>query len=476
MNGRDSIPFIRSPPFDQPDYRRAIPSVETILCRVDPLGLPRQVVLSLVRQELSSIRDGDEPLSADEVFSRVRLALQKFRACNLQPVINGTGILLHTNLGRAPLAPEAVAAIAEIGGSYNNLEYDLWKGARGCRGSAVEHGLALLCEAEAATVVNNCAAALVLVVQHFTVRKRQVIVSRGELLQIGGGFRIPEILEASGARLREVGTTNQTTIEDYANAIDSSTGLILKVHRSNFHMDGFVASPATEAIAALARKKRVAFVEDLGSGSMVATEEYSAIDHEPTPLEVLAQGANLVMFSGDKLFGGPQAGIIAGARSLITALKREPFFRALRCDKLILAALEATVKLYLNGSAVRKIPVLNMLQLPVDELQSRAIRVAQQLAGLSVTAKVSISQARVGGGSLPRSAFPSVTLELVPDSMDLAAFASRLRAASPPILGCISSGAYQLDFRTIFPHQDAQIVQVVKLILSEARSESDSAP
>src|SRR5205814_10564802 len=217
---------------------------------------------------------------------------------------------------------------------------------RGHRATYLERNLALLCGAEAATVVNNCAAALILVLRHFTVTKKEVVISRGELIQLGGGFRIPEILEASGAKLREVGTTNKTSLSDYAKNIGKQTALILKVHRSNFFMGGFVESPATEEIAALAKKKRVRFVEDLGSGAMVETETLATIEHEPTPGEVLKRGVDLVCFSGDKLLGGPQAGIIAGKAGQVAALKKEPFFRAVRCDKLILSALQTTVDCY----------------------------------------------------------------------------------------------------------------------------------
>src|SRR4029077_2537769 len=270
-----------------------------------------------------------------------------FRASRLQSVINGTGIVIHTNFGRAPLSSEAMHALSEIGAAYSNLEYDLAKGERGERGFYVESALALLCEAEGATVVNNCAAALLLIVQHFT-RKAgrprpqlarrgevalEVVISRGELVQIGGGFRISEILEASGAKLREVGATNKTTLEDYARAVGPETAMILKVHRSNFFMSGFVESPSSNQISALAKKHRIPFVEDLGSGAMIATESLGITEHEPTPGDVLKAGADLVCFSGDKLFGGPQAGIIAGRKRFVTALKREPLFRALRCDK-----------------------------------------------------------------------------------------------------------------------------------------------
>ena len=238
----------------------------------------------------------------------------------------------------------------------------------------------------------------------------EVVISRGELLQIGGGFRIPELLEARGARLREVGTTNQTSVSDYARAISRNTALILKVHRSNFFMDGFVESPSTEDLAALARRKRVPFVEDLGSGAIVQTQTVEGVEHEPTPAEVLRQGVDLVCFSGDKLFGGPQAGIIVGRKRMIDALKREPLFRALRCDKLILSALEATVDTYLRGDM--RSPVVEMMQVTTDELRGRAERIVAALDGGPLDVRVGTGRAQIGGGTLPRSALPSVTIDV----------------------------------------------------------------
>ena len=469
MNGQTTVFATRRTHSSEADPRRNIPSIEKILQLLGDLMLPRAVVLSIVRSQLDGIRAANELLDEDCILTRLRQAVECFSAGKLQPVINGTGILIHTNLGRAPLAPEAIAAIQSTGAHYNNLEFDLTEGSRGSRGSALEHKLALLCDAEAATVVNNCAAALVLVLRHFTARKPEVIISRGELLQIGGGFRIPEILEASGARLREIGTTNQTTIEDYERAIHCDSALILKVHRSNFEMNGFVASPETKAIAKVANARKIPFIEDLGSGALLFTEELG-IDHEPTPKEVLHQGADLVTFSGDKLFGGPQAGIIAGKRELVAALKKEPFFRALRCDKLIFAALEATADLYLDGFAAERIPVFKMLQTPQDELRTRAERVAWELAGLPLAATVATTECCVGGGTLPQSKIPSVSLDLAPHNVPLPRFVAQLRRSSPPLLGCVSSGIFRLDFRTIFPEQDQQVAAILKHTITKLAS------
>src|SRR5437763_2800852 len=328
------------------DKRRQIPAVSKILVTLGHFDLPRPLVVETVRRKLSQIRASRVAPEFESIVAEIRRSLDEFRATRLQPIINGTGIVIHTNFGRAPLAREAVGALNAIGAAYSNLEYDLVQGERGGRSSYLESALAVLCKAEAATIVNNCAAALLLIVHHFTqkagkARRRgptEVIISRGELVQIGGGFRISEILEASGARLREVGATNKTTLEDYAQAVGPETAIVLKVHRSNFFMSGFVESPSSNEIRAMAKKNRIAFVEDLGSGAMVATESLGIAEHEPTPGDVLKSGADLVCFSGDKLFGGPQTGIIAGKKRFVSAVKREPIFRALRCEKLSLSA------------------------------------------------------------------------------------------------------------------------------------------
>ena len=275
--------------------RRKIPAVSKILDALGGCDLPRPVVVDLVRRRLSQIRAGIDVPGFESIVSDLRGSLDELRASRLQPIINGTGIVIHTNFGRAPLGSDAVRALNEIGAGYSNLEYDLPTGHRGRRGSYIENALALLCGADAATVVNNCAAALVLIVHHFTKSAQppaacEVIISRGELVQIGGGFRIGEIIEATGAKLREVGATNKTTLDDYAQAIGPATAMILKVHRSNFFMSGFVESPSSEEIGALARRKRIPFVEDLGSGAIIATEDLGIADHEPTPAEALKSG------------------------------------------------------------------------------------------------------------------------------------------------------------------------------------------
>ena len=439
---------------------RAIPSVDKVLQALGDTGLPAPVVAHAVRRYLRTLRSGQTIPEPDAIVAGIRANLERLRISRITPVINATGVLVHTNLGRVPIAAESIRALTAVAANYNTLEYSLSDGARGVRAAYLDHALAILCGAEAAAVVNNNAAALVLILEHFCRGDRsEIIISRGELLQIGGGFRIPEILEARGARLREVGTTNQTNVNDYGNAITRNTALILKVHRSNFFMDGFVASPSTEELAAVARKKRVPLVEDLGSGAMIQTETVAGAEHEPTPAEVLKQGVDLVCFSGDKLFGGPQAGLIAGRTRLIDALTREPLFRALRCDKLILSALESTVDIHLRGETA--IPVLDMMRISVDELRSRADRIVAALAGRSLDLRVAYGRAQIGGGTLPRSVLPSVTIEVRHSRLGAQALAARLREQPEPVIAYIGRGAIKLDLRTIFPRQDAAVIQAL---------------
>lgn len=456
-------------PADQvnPPRLRSIPAVDAVLRSLGAVDLPRPVVVAVVRRELAALRKETEIPGPEAVLRQVHRVLAGLLVHKIRPVINGTGIMLHTNLGRAPLGPAAVDALQGVASDYCNLEIDLTGGARGGRASYLEHNLALLCGAEAATVVNNGAAALVLLVRHLTAKRPEVVISRGELVQIGGGFRVPDILEASGARLREVGTTNQTTLDDYAQAIGPATGMILKVHRSNFFMSGFVQSPATQEIARLARSKRVPFVEDLGSGAVMATEKIGGLEHEPTAAEVLGQGADLICFSGDKLLGGPQAGIIAGRQRAVAALKREPFYRALRCGKLVLAALQTTVDQCLAGDA-GNLPVLAMLQTDRASLVSRAEKIVVALANLPMRVSVGQGTAQVGGGTLPRSTVASVTVDLVPGELPLEIFSQRLRLGAVPVVGSITKKHFRIDLRTVFPRQDEALVQSIVAALTVA--------
>jgi len=452
--------------------RREIPAVNKVLDALGHYDLPRPLVVDLVRRELSQVRGKANTPDFKSIVDLVRSSIERLRASRLQPVINGTGIVIHTNFGRAPLAPAAIRALREIGPAYSNLEYDLVTGERGRRATYIEHALALLCKAESATIVNNCAAALVLIVRHFTTTKgrgrppgvplkSEIVISRGEMVQIGGGFRIGEIIEAAGAKLREIGSTNKTTLDDYQEAIGRNTALILKVHRSNFFMSGFIESPPSTEIAALARKKRIPFVEDLGSGAIVATEQFGIAEHEPTPTEALKDGADLVCFSGDKLFGGPQAGMIAGKKRFISALKREPLFRALRCDKLTFAALQATVDLHLNQST-SEIPALALLGISNDELRIRAEAISARLQRSPVQIAIGRGTVKAGGGTLPKSEMASVTIDILPGNCSVAEFAATLRASNPPVIGYIANKRFKLDLRTIFPQQDDAVVDAIR--------------
>ena len=435
---------------------RAIPGVDTLLEAVADCSLPRPLVVNTIRAELAAIRKAKNIPDADAITETIRQRLDDLALSRLQPVINGTGVVVHTNLGRAPIAPPTNTG-------YTNLEIDLTTGRRGKRAAYVEQCLAELCGAEAAMVTNNCAAALVLIVRQLTATKKEVVISRGELVQIGGGFRIPDILETSDAVLREIGTTNRTNLEDYVKAICADTGLLLKVHRCNFFMDGFVASPNRRELAALARKKRVPFVEDLGSGVLLPTEDWAEGHHETTPREVLKAGTDLVCFSGDKMLGGPQAGIIAGKTKHIAALKKHPFFRALRCDKLILTALQDAAETYLRAEG-ESLPLNQALQADPTTLKRRANKLAKALADLPLQVTVREGASQVGGGALPQATLPSITLDLVPDDMALKEFATRLRRAALPVIGVIQGQRFRLDLRTVFPEQDKALTQSIQTI------------
>ena len=440
--------------------RRSLPAVSKVLDALGPIDLPRPAIVDAVRRRLVALRKSGTSIPFEELVHSDEAELEQHRRSRLQIVVNATGIVLHTNLGRAPLHPEVAQEMAFAASTYGNVELDLVSGTRGGRASYLEHHLALLCQAEAATVVNNCAAALVLIVKHFVSAGQEVLISRGELVQIGGGFRIGEIVAAAGARLREVGSTNQTYLEDYEGAIGPDSALILTVHRSNFFMDGFVDSPRLAPLAQLARRKKLPLVADLGSGALGKFAEISS-SPEPTPQEALKCGADLVCFSGDKLFGGPQAGLIAGRARMIKSLKREPIFRALRCDKLRLVALQGTVDLHLRDQS-SQVPALQMMQISKDELRARAAVLFDRLRGLPLRMSVGRASGKTGGGTLPRALIPSITIDIVPEFGTLENFSDTLRAHGPPIIGYISGGSYKLDLRTVFPFQDDILVDAIR--------------
>ncbi|HYA35567.1 MAG TPA: L-seryl-tRNA(Sec) selenium transferase [Candidatus Binataceae bacterium] len=369
----------------------------------------------------------------------------------LRPVVNATGTVLHTNLGRAILAESAIEAIERAARAPVNLEFNLETGGRGDRDSLVARDLCKLTGAEAATVVNNNAAAVLLVLNSLALGK-EAIVSRGELIEIGGSFRIPDVMERSGTRLREVGTTNRTHIRDYEDAIGSETALLMKVHPSNYRLIGFTAEVSLSALVDLGRSRGIPVVEDLGSGALIDLGAYG-LPREPVVADRISAGADLVTFSGDKLLGGPQAGIIVGRRDLIERLKRNPLKRALRCDKLTLAALSATLRLYLrSGDLAAELPTLRMLTRPRAEIEAMAHRardIVVQRLGPAFTIEIVDSPSQVGSGAQPTEDIPSVALRITHRTISPEQIARMFREASVPVLGRISDDAFHLDLRTI---------------------------
>jgi L-seryl-tRNA(Ser) seleniumtransferase len=404
---------------------RDLPSVDELARNVgDPLAVDAaRTVLARAREEIQA---GADP---GDLTVRLRAELDATRAPSLRRVLNATGVIVHTNLGRAPLAPEALARVLEAARGYSNLELDLEDGARGSRQDHLAGLVRRLTGAEAALVVNNNAAAVLLALAALA-EGREVVVSRGELLEIGDGFRIPDVLARSGARLVEVGTTNRTRAADYEDAIGPDTALLLRVHQSNFRVVGFTELPRLDELAAVARRHGLPLVDDLGSGALVD------VRGEPSARESLAAGADLVCFSGDKLLGGPQAGIVAGRADLVERLRRHPLQRAMRVDKLSLAALEGTLRLHLD--APTRIPVLRMLREDASVVRTRAERLAESTGGT-----VEETVARVGGGALPLAELPSFACAL--DE----ALAAPLRTGEPPVVGIVRDGKLLLDCRTL---------------------------
>ncbi|MBB09036.1 MAG: L-seryl-tRNA(Sec) selenium transferase [Roseibacillus sp.] len=451
-----------------PDFSQ-LPSVEKLAhALASEVTLPRPLITGFVKRSLVRWRErlaAGEDTERETIEKDILTTLKSFASSRLQPVINATGVLIHTNLGRSPLGQRATSALGGVATGYSNLEFNLLDGKRGQRASYLETALAVLLETEAATAVNNCAAALVLALRTLiSPEKNEVIVSRGELVEIGGGFRIPEVLETSGARLVEVGATNKTHLDDYAGALTEQTALILKVHRSNFYLGGFTAEPAVPEIASLARKHGIPLVEDLGSGAVMNTDELAPIDHEPTPQEALRNGIDLVIFSGDKLLGGPQSGIIAGGSNLVSRIKAEPFFRAVRCDKLILTVLQECIDDYLHskGGGTPDIPVLNFLSTPLESLESRAKTIVKELEKLPARVTIVETSSQTGGGTMPRSEFPSLALEIVTKGTGLDTLAAKLRSARPAVIGYLHEEKFLLNLRTVFPSQDKALISALR--------------
>ena len=423
---------------------RDLPSVDELLRDERLAAEPHELALATARTVLERAREeikaGGDPGS---IIETVLAELARARQPSLRRVVNATGVLVHTNLGRAPLAKAALARVTEVGAGYSNLEYDLERGERGSRQDHLAELLQLLTGAEAALVVNNNAAAVLLALAALA-EGREVIVSRGELIEIGDGFRIPDVLVRSGARLVEVGTTNRTRAADYERALGPDTALLLRVHQSNFRVLGFTERPELGDLAAIAQRSGLPLVDDLGSGAL------GRIGDEPTPAESLRAGADLVCFSGDKLLGGPQAGVVVGRADLVERLRRHPLQRALRADKLTLAALEGTLALALDPSTRDEVPVLRMLHEPVDAVRARAERLAELVGG-----EVEETVARVGGGALPLAELPSFACAVEE------ALAEPLRRGALPVIAVVRDGRTLLDCRTL---TDAEVDEVTSAV------------
>ncbi len=447
------------------DPRRSLPAVNVLAAQVlelDP-ALPATLVASQARAELERLRrrlDGNGPApDRREMAAAVALNVHVLMSPSPRGVINATGVILHTNLGRAPLSDRAIEALRRAAGGYSNLEYDIEAGGRGSRRAHVEELLRELTGAEAALVVNNNAGAVFLCLSALA-DGREVIVSRGEAVEIGGGFRIPEILERSGANLRDVGTTNRTRLSDYEAAIGPDTAMILKVHASNFQVVGFTEGVDLQELCKLGERRSIPVMNDLGSGTLLPTTPYG-LGSEPTVQESVSAGIALTTFSGDKLLGGPQAGIIVGRRDLVGAIARHPLTRALRPDKLCLAALHATLVSYLEGSAKEEIPVWRMITATIEQLERRG-RIWADALRPEFERQLIPADAAVGGGSLPGRVIPSVVLRIASGQRSPDQIAAALRAATPPLIGKIESEAFLLAPRTVLKREDAAVVQMLR--------------
>jgi L-seryl-tRNA(Ser) seleniumtransferase len=453
---------------------RNLPSVNEVL-KSEPVralagSCAHAQIVAAIRHELNSLRDrlgrGESADGAADIAvlaERIRRRLARELLPKLRPVINATGIVLHTNLGRAPLAEEAARAAYEAGRGYLNLEMDLETGKRSSRPLAIREWLCRLTGAESATAVNNNAAATVIALRALC-QGKEVIISRGQLIEIGGSFRIPEIMAVSGAVLREVGTTNITRLADYERAVGSGTGALMRVHTSNYRISGFTKTVALADLVALGKKCGLPVFDDIGSGALLDFNRFGFQD-EPVARESIAAGADLVLFSGDKLLGGPQAGILAGRQALIQKIEKDPLMRAFRLDKMTLAALEATLRLYLHEErALQEVPALRMLGMPLSELRQRAESFAARLRDVEGVTTVAVREdvAFVGGGSLPDQAMKTYVVEIEAHSMTDAELAYRMRTATPAVVGRLRDGKLVLDLRTVLPHQEETLVVVVR--------------
>jgi L-seryl-tRNA(Ser) seleniumtransferase len=447
---------------------RALPSIDRVASHLDgPHPGTVAAATSAVEQARTEVFAGGST-SFERVLQTARELLGHGARERLQPVLNATGVIVHTNLGRVPMGPAQLDAVGEIAGAYSNLEYDLSEGRRGDRYGHASTPLKLLTGAESAVVVNNCAAAVLLTLTALA-SGQEVIVARGELIEIGGGFRIPEILESSGARLVEVGTTNRTRLEDYERAITQETAALLKVHPSNYRMVGFTESVELGALARLGRASRLPLLFDLGSGLLDDSSNAPWTRGEPTVRRAIAGRADIVTFSGDKLLGGPQSGIIAGRADLIAVIARHPLIRALRVDKMVLAALEKTLDCYLD-ELWSELPLWRMAGAGEPELEARARNLAQALEGQPSLAdcKVEVQETRAvaGGGTLPGTAVASWGVALTSETISASRMHARLRGARIPIIGRVENDRLIIDLRTILPEDDDLLRGLVTTALS----------
>ncbi len=450
-----------------PDEYRHLPAVDRLFA-ADVLAAaraayPHALLTELARDVLAEARRaiaaGQPAPSVDQLAATISQRLATLTAAPLTPLINATGVIIHTNLGRAPLSAAAMAAMQEVSGGYSSLEYDLRAGARGRRSDYLAVLLGQLCGASAAVIVNNNAAAVLLILTALA-KGGEALVSRGQAVEIGGGFRIPDVMRQSGARLVDVGTTNRTRLADYAAAITPRTKLLLNVHASNFRVMGFTERVALAEMAALAHQHGLLLVDDLGSGSLLPTEDYG-LAHEPLVQESIGVGADVVAFSGDKLLGGPQAGIIVGKAEPLARIAKHPLMRAVRADKTTLAALQATLLHYLRGEATDQIPVWQMISATLPQLDVRAAAICAALIAAGLPAEVRPGLSAVGGGSLPGETLPTALVALAPTPahrFSVDKLAARLRLGHPPVIARVAADALLLDPRTIQPDQDEQVI------------------
>lgn len=455
---------------------RALPSVDKVLHSsggerlVGSFGRP--LTLAAIREVLEAarqaIRDGESDSSSEsEILARAEASLMDQLRPTLRSVINATGVIVHTNLGRALLSQASIEAVADVAKNYSNLEYDLAGGRRGSRSVHAEALLRQLTGAEAAHTVNNNAAAVLLMLTALC-QGKEVIISRGQLVEIGGGFRVPDVMAQSGARLVEVGTTNRTHVHDYAQAISNETAAILVAHHSNFRIVGFTSEPELEQLAVLAHKNGILILYDQGSGAITDTSYYG-LDREPTVQDALRAGVDIVAFSGDKLLGGPQAGMLCGRGELIEIIKKHPLARAVRADKLCLAALNETLRAHLLGRSTRDIPVWKMISASQKRIEKRAMRWVKRLQAAGVKASVREGYSTVGGGSLPGSLLPTWLVSV--DVDDVEETAAALRRADPPVIGRIADDRMLLDPRTVLAEQEQMLLATIIRFAAASASE-----